>query len=237
MKKSLTAVAALSVLGVIPALSSASAAPTTLNGLSAQQILSTTLKAANAQKTATSVISTSVLGITLKGVTEAGPSSGIGYLTVNGHKGEIVYLRGVIYFKFDPTIVKFEFNSTSSTVANKWISLTKKSRYFANLAEGDTLPSLLQQLTPAGTLSATPTTVNGTSVIALVGKANSTVGAAGTQTLYVSTTAPFLPVAGKVHASSSGITLDIAIQMKNWGVTLNVTRPKVATSITKTALK
>jgi hypothetical protein len=101
-----------------------------------------------------------------------------------------------------------------------------------------TLPSVLQELTPAGPLSATTTTVDGKSVIAVAGKDNATVGVpGGTQTLYVSTTPPFLPVEGKVHATSSGITVDLVIQMKNWGVALNVIAPKVFTSITKTPLK
>jgi hypothetical protein len=239
MKRSLTAVAALSVLGVVPALSNAGAStPANLAGMSAQQVLATTLRAASAQTTAASVVSTSVLGITIKGVTESGPSSGDVFLTVNGHKGEIVYDGGVVYARFDPAVVNFEFHSTVSSVANKWISLTKTSRYYSNLAEGVTLPSVLEELTPVGTLSATPTTLNGRSVIALAGKDNATVGVpGGTQTLYVSTTAPFLPVEGKVHATTSGITLDLLIQMKNWGVTVDVTAPKVFTSIAKTPLK
>lgn len=239
MKKSMTAVAAMSVLVVIPALSSAAAStPSTLSGLSAQQILMTTLKAASAQKTVDSVITTSLLGLTIKAVAKSGPSSGIGYLSVNGHQGEIVYLKGVIYAKFDPTIVHFEFHSSVPSVANKWLSITKASRFFSNLALGDTLPSVLQELTPAGTLSATSTTVNGRSVIALSGKDNATVGVpGGTQTLYVSTSPPFLPVEGKVHATTSGVTLDLVIQMKNWGVALSVSAPKNFTPISKTSLK
>jgi hypothetical protein len=239
MKRSLTAVAALSVLGVIPVLSNAGAStPADLAGMSAQQILATTLRAASAQTTAASVVSTTVLGITIKGVTESGPSSGDVFLTINGHRGEIVYAAGVVYARFDPAIVDFEFHSTVTSVANKWISVTKTSRFYSGLAEGVTLPSVLLELTPAGTLSATPTTLNGKSVIALVGKDNATLGApGGTQTLYVSTTAPFLPVEGKVHATTSGITLDLLIQMKNWGVTFDVAAPKDFTSITKTPLK
>jgi len=81
-------------------------------------------------------------------------------------------------------------------------------------------------------------TVDAKSVIAVTGENNATVGVpGGTRTLYVSTTPPLLPVEGKVHATSSGVALDLVIQMKNWGVTLNVIAPKVFTSITKTPLK
>jgi hypothetical protein len=239
MKRSLSAVVALSVLGAVPALSSAGATTTAaLRTMSPSKILATTLKAASAKRTASSFVSTSVLGVTLKGVAESGPSSGEASVSVDGHTGEILNLGGVLYAKLDAAIVNFEFHSSVPSVANKWISITQASRYYSTLALGVSLPSVLQELTPAGRISATPTTLNAKSVIALTGKDNATVGVpGGTQTLYVSTTAPFLPVEGKVHVTTSGITLDLVIQMKNWGVSVNVRAPKVFTPIAQTPLK
>ena len=238
MKKILLSAAALSVAAVLPTLSSAAAStPITLTGMTPRQVLATTLRAA-AQRTADSVVTTSTQGLTLRAVTESGPSSSIGYLNVNGHRGEIIYLKGVVYARFDPAIVKFELNSTNASVANKWISITRTSRYYSNLAEGDTLPSVLQELSPAGTLSMSTTSFSGRNVVALTGTSNSTVGVpGGVQTLYVSPSAPFLPVGGDIRATTSGVSIDLVIQMKNWGTKVDVHAPRTSTPITKTPLK
>jgi hypothetical protein len=239
MKKILLSAAALSVAAVLPTLSSAAASTaTTLTGMTPRQVLATTLRAAAAQRTADSVVTTSTQGLTLRAVTESGPSSGIGYLNVNGHRGEIIYLKGVVYARFDPAIVKFELNSTNVSVANKWISITRTSRYYSNLAEGDTLPSVLQELSPAGTLSMSTTSFSGRNVIALTGASNATVGVpGGVQTLYVSPSAPFLPVGGDIRAITSGVSIDLVIQMKNWGAKVDVHAPSTSTPITTTPLK
>jgi hypothetical protein len=239
MKKSL-AVAALSLAGLVPLVTSASAAsPGSLTGLSARQVLAVTLHAANAQRSAGSVITTSVLGVTIRGVTVSGPRTGNVFIDINGHRGEIVYLKGVLYVKFDAAIVRFEFSKSVPAVADKWISLTTASRYYRSLATGITLPSVLNQLTPAGPVTVSgPMVLDGRSVLAVSGTPNATVGlSGGTQTLYVSVTAPFLPVAGDVTASQSGLNLDIRITLKNWGIPVTVTAPRSSTPIGATPLR
>src|ERR1035437_5958227 len=239
MKKSLTAVAALSVLGLVPAVSSASATtPVSLTGLTAKQILNISLKAAVAKKSATTVGTTSVLGISVREVTTSGPRSGYGNESINGHKGSIIYTGGVVYTKFDAFLIKFNYGVTDTAVDNKWISVTKASKFYRSLAQGITYPSVLQQLTPAGTLSAlAPTTINGVSAIGIVGKVSATFGLPkGTQTRYVSATAPSPPLTHEVRASERGVSVDIVITPKNWGVAVSVSPPKVFTPVAKTKL-
>jgi hypothetical protein len=239
MRKSLTAVAVLSVLGLVPALSSASGAtPTTLTGLSARQIMSTAIKASIGQGSATTVVTTSVLGIKVKEVTISGPRSGSGSEVINGHKGEIIYLNGVVYAKFDAFLVNFNYGVKDSAVANKWISITKGHKFYSNLSSGIAFPSVLQEMQPIGTLSASaPQIINGVSAIGVTGNPNPLSGTtSGSETLYVSTAAPFLPVEVTIKAVESGITVVLTVIPKNWGVPVTVTAPKDFTSISKTKL-
>ena len=239
MKRVLSAAAALIVLGVFPAVASTGASPrANLSAPTRAQIVATSFRAANAQKSVTTDISTTVLGMSVTGTTQSGHTSGAASVNVNGHTGQIVDVGGVLYTKFDATLVNFEFHSNVSSVANKWISITRASRFYPSLALGVVLPSVLQELTPAGPLRATSATWNGKRVIALSGTVNASLGVpGGTQTLLVSRTAPYLPLEGGVLAVTSGISLDITIRLKGWGVALHVFAPKVFTPISKTALK
>jgi hypothetical protein len=239
MRKSLTAVAVLSVSALVPTLSSAGAAtPTTLTGLSAQQIMSASIKAAIAKKSATTVVTTSVLSINVKEVTVSGPQSGSGSEVIDGHKGEVIYLKGVVYAKFDAYLVHFNYGVTDSAVVNKWISITKGHKFYSNLSSGITFPSVLQEMQPIGTLSASaPKTINGVSAIGITGNPSPLSGTtSGSETLYVSTTTPFLPVEVTIKAVESGITVVLTVIPKNWSVPVSVTAPKVFTSISKTKL-
>lgn len=231
--------AVISVIATVTMMPIANASPVPpLSTLNAPQILATSLKAATSQKSATSIVNTSIFGITAQVSTQSGLSSGISRVTVNGHSGEIIDSRGVIYANLDAAIVNFEFHSSAPAVANKWIAVSPRSRYFSNLSLGLTLPSILRELTPTGPLTKSMTVLNGRSVMSLTGRDNAAVGLpGGTQTLYVSTSAPFLPVGGHVHAATSGITFDLKIQLKDWGRPLRVNVPKTFTSIAATALK
>ncbi len=237
--KKYVAMGAASIYGLVPLMSSAGAStPTTLTGLSATQVLNVSLKAASAKHSATTVGSTKVLGVSLSENTTSGPSSGFGFETVNGHKGEVIYSKGIVYAKFDASLVNFNYGVTDNSVANKWISVTKGNKFYASLSSGITFPSVLQQMHPAGTLSLTaPTTIDGVSAIGIAGKINPTIAPlSGSETIYVSTTAPFLPVQVLVKESQSGVTANVVLTPKNWGIAVSVTAPKSFTPIAKTSL-
>ncbi len=235
--KKFVSIGVASFLGVVPLVTGAGAStPTTLTGLSATQVLSVSLKAASTKQSATTVLS--ALGNTLHAVITAGPRSGSGSEVLDGHKGEFIYSNGVIYTKFDATMVHFEFGVTDTSVANKWISATKSSKFYYGLSANLTLPSILLLMHPADVLSLTsPTTVNGVAVIGVAGKLSvADFGVGGTSTLYVSTTAPFLPEQLLLVESKSGLTANVTFTFKNWGVPVSVTAPKNFTPIGKTNL-
>jgi hypothetical protein len=230
-------VALLSVVGLFPTVTNAGASAT-LSGLSPSQILATSIRSAAREKSAATVATTTVLGISVKLVTNSGPRSGLGFETVDGHKGEVIFLNGVLYAKFDADLIKFNYGVSNAKAANKWISITKVSRYYNNLSTGIAFPSILAELQPSGTLSASsPSTLDGVSVIGITGKPNPVLGAtSGSQTLYVATTAPFLPVEVVIKADESSIPVVLTVTPKNWGAPVSVSAPGVFTPIARTTL-
>jgi hypothetical protein len=246
MKKYLTvAVAAAlttattSALLLVPAQTIAGAStPTSLTGLDAAQVLNVSLKAASTEHSASVVLTTQVGTNTVRQVITSGPRSGYATEDVVGHKGQYIYVHGVLYVKFDATLLHFMFGVSDNAVANKWISSTKGDKYYANMSEDLTLPSMLQVLHPSGTLALTaPTTINATSVIGVYGGLGGGFGTLqGNETLYVSAVAPYLPVQLVVNYTTAGTHVITLVTPKNWGVPVSVDAPTVFTSIKKTSL-
>lgn len=239
MKKILSSVASLSLACLALTVSTSGAStPTTLTGLSAGQILATSFAAANARGSFTTVGATTVLGVKLREVTSSGQRDGYGSENVNGHKGAVVFLRGVVYAKLDPYLVKLDFGVKNSQVANRWISVTRASRFYNSLAVGIAFPSVLQEMHPTGTLSTTPlTTINGVSVVGVSGRINPAINTSvGSETLYVATRAPFLPVQVVIEESQSGVNATITLTPRKWGIRVPVVAPRSFIPISTTAL-
>lgn len=250
--KKFVATGILWALGLVSMMSSVGAStPATLAGLSAAQVLNTSLKAANAQQSATTLSSVKILGsnnspiFDVRVVATSGPQSGYRFETIQGARDEIIYADGVAYGKFDAALIKVNFGSTDKTLANKWISFTKGNKFYNYLSSGNTLPSVLQGIHPSGILKLTaPTTINGVSVIGVTGKMNvptvtvsgPTVPVNGIETLFVSTTAPFLPKQMLVEQLQAGVTATTVVSFKNWGRDTPFPAPKNFTPFAQTGL-
>ena len=240
MKKFLVAAATLSLLGVVAPIASAGAtAPVSLTGLSAAQVVAVTDAAALAKGSVTRSVIADILGNSVTSLTVSLLRSGIQHGSVKGHKVEAIFVNGVVYVKLDAVEAKAYFGASVTGVANKWISFTKGHTGFATFDQGLTLPGLLKIIAPSGTLSVTgPTSIDGQSVLAVSGNLyGATSSIQGTQTLYVSTTAPFLPVSVVVLSALSGSNKPFeTISFKNWGVQPTITRPAVFTPSWKTKI-
>ncbi len=239
LRKHLLTVATCSLLAMPTLASSASAAtPTTLAGLSPTQILDTSLAAAASRGSATTIGSTTVLGIHLRETTTSGPRSGYGSETINGHRGAVVFLNGVVYAKLDSYLLKLDYGVSDNAEANKWISVTKASKAYAALAAGIAFPSVLREMRPTGVLTTTPlATVDGVATVGVSGAINPSFGVStGSQTLEVSDVAPFLPVRVVVTTSEAGASATIVLTPKNWGEAVTAVAPKVNTPIARTSL-
>jgi hypothetical protein len=102
--------------------------------------------------------------------------------------------------------------------ANKWLSFPSGDAAYKSISQTLNLSSLLQEVTPTGTISKlSPSVVDGRSVIGLRGELPGELGG----TLYVSTTGPPLPVE-EVSPGSGGTTTAV---FSNWGEPVNVTAP------------
>ena len=233
-----TAVAVSLFASLAAGTNAAASTAMSLHKLTATQILNISLSAARAQKSVDSLVTTSIFGLTAKVQTQSGASSGRSLVNVNGHSGEVLEVHGTVFAKLDAVMVNFEFHTSAPSLANKWISVPRQSRYFSTISTGITLASVLDELTPVGALTQSITNFNGVHVVALSGSANSSVDLpGGTQILYVSTKAPFLPVGGRVHLSASGVNLDLAVRITHWGVPLRISAPSTFTKISATTLK
>ncbi len=228
MKRSLVATVVLGLVIVAPAVGAGATAPTSLSGLTGAQVVAASEAAALAQGAVTRSVTADILGSSLTSLTVTMLRSGIQFGRIKGHKVEAIYLHGVVYVKLDAVAAKTYFGASVTGVANKWISFTKGHTGFAIFDQGLTLPGLLKILGPSGTLSVTgPTTFDSQSVLAVSGNLyGATSSIQGTQTLYVSTTAPFLPVGMVVLSALSGSNRPFeTVTFKNWGVQADITRP------------
>lgn len=230
MKKFLLAAALVGLSAVVP-LSGAAAAPPSLAGLSARQVLAWSVVAMHSAKSVTRISHEKVLTQSVTATTSSTWNAGVQHLDLLGRRGEVVFVHGVVYVRLDAGLVTPEFHSKVAGVANRWVSFTRVSKYYAVFSTGLTLSSLLSKIAPTGVLTMSrPITLNGVNVVAIAGKVattNSLVKASAT--LFIATTPPFLPVQETITALVSGVTVSAVTMFKNWGSPLEIVAPKVFT--------
>jgi hypothetical protein len=243
MRKSIAALSVVSVLGLVPAMSSAGAStpissPASLSGLTASQVIATSIAAARAEGTVTRIFNEKVLSTDVTTITNSTNGAATQSLIINGHKGEIVLDKGVVYIKLDNTLVTAEYRASLPSLANKWISFTKGHTHYSNFIQGLALSAVLASLQPVGTLTlSAPQIVNGVQVVGVSGNAaTSSTLAQVSETVFVSTTAPYLPVGEAITATSSGIVGHGTVTLKNWGSPITVTPPRTFTPSWKTKI-
>jgi hypothetical protein len=228
MKRTLATVIAVCLLGLIPASEASAGVPSTLTGLSGAQIVNVSIKDALATGSCTRTAVENVLGTAVTSTTTSTLRTGRQTGRVKGHTIHVVFVDSVVYAKFDAGFVTSAFGKSIRSIVNKWVAFNSRSKYYATFADGMTLPLLAKILVPAGTLSVlAPTTMNGRSVIGVAGwPYGATSAADGIQTLYVSSSAPYLPVRMEVRSALSGSNKPLVdVSFKNWGARVTITHP------------
>jgi hypothetical protein len=151
--------------------------------------------------------------------------------------GPDVYVRGsaaslTLSLKYPSSLAK--------QYAGKWISLDSSDPPFSSFA-GAILPSAeLQDYIPAGDLVlGKPTTLRKQAVLPVSGTAPAVAGGKGIATLYVSATAPFVPVGGALIGIGTQSADNEAVAFTAWGekVDFPVPSPVVAYSSIHVAKK
>ena len=205
---------------------------------SGRQIIAGAMVAAKAMGSVTSSSSTTISGQAYSLVTNASLTSGQQTLRLGAAKTVVRVVGGVIYINDTDTAIQAQFGVSDPKYANRWIEIPSTNSYFAHFNTFILLSSLLSEVAPGGTLKTTKTTmVDKTSVVGVTGKPNIHLGlASGTETVYVSTLAPHLPV--ELVASDVVQTQreTFVVIFTNWGKRFNVTKPTTSIPISSTDL-
>jgi hypothetical protein len=149
----------------------------------------------------------------------------------NGNGTFVVMSPQMAYVQGDTTALEQNLQMNRDDArkyAGKWIAVPSSSSFYAGASSGLTVSSLLTNVTPSAPLSLTkPTTIDGKSVVGVSGGLPSWAQPyVGTFVLYISTEAPYLPVADVVHGiDGSGKTMTGTDHMSNFGKPLNLTAP------------
>lgn len=137
-----------------------------------------------------------------------------------------------LYLYADAKTYADDFDVKKSTLANEWVLVPPTNKNYADLSSAILTTSVMQQLVDIDDLKEVGAdTVNGQATIALRGDA----GASGTETVYVSTAAPYLPVAVAGASTEDGQKVSEELVFSKWGEKFSVAKPPkyvVATSAT-----
>jgi hypothetical protein len=203
-----------------------------LSGKTAKQVLAVTVAAAEAQGSV-HLATTNTSGPPGSGTYDVNRSDGRQTVT-NGAQGNADFLAvpGHAYVKGDATFLQNGLGapaSDASLYAGKWISFTPSDPGYQQIAAADTLASAIGESTPTGALTLLPTrTVDGQTVEGVSGGLPHDIsqgGAKGSQVLYVSTTAPYLPVEVVTSGSLDGHSGTTVVTFSRWGESVYVAAP------------
>jgi hypothetical protein len=211
----------------------------TLVGKSASQVVSIAMAAATA-KGSVHLVSTDT-GAGAPGGSTYDVARNEGKQTVSGGTtgtASLVLISGVAYVQGDAAFLQNTFGfpaNAASTYAGMWISFQSTDTGYQQIVDGDTLASALADSTPSGAVALKGTSViDHKTVLAVSGGLPPNVsgaGVTGSVVLYVSTTAPFLPVELVEQGTVSGQSGTTTVVFSTWGEDVLVLAPTNATPI------
>jgi hypothetical protein len=121
-------------------------------------------------------------------------------------------------------------NAQAAKYAGKWISLQKTDAPYETVAKALAPSAELTPYTPVGNLRVgNVSTLRGRSVLAVSGGASEQAGATATATLYVSTSAPFVPVGGSLVGTGAQKGDSEVVAFTAWGERVHPQAPTSAT--------
>jgi hypothetical protein len=171
---------------------------------------------------------------TVQLVTDAGMTHGRQAVTGSGGTATfLVVSPHMAYVKGDATSLAAYLQMPrpeAAKYAGRWIAVPSSSPAYAGAALGLTVSPLLPRVAPSAPLRFTkPTTIDGKSVVGVSGSFDTpeaAAGWAGTQVLYISTAAPYLPIELTQHGTAGNRQpLTDASHMSGYGEPVVVTAP------------
>jgi hypothetical protein len=137
-----------------------------------------------------------------------------------------------LYMNADAKAYSADFGVKKTTLANEWVLVPSSNKNYANISSAILVPSVLQQLVDVNHLKEVGVgSVNGQAALEIRGDA----GASGTETVYVSTAAPYLPIAVAAVSTEEGEKVSDELVFSKWGEKFTVAKPAkfvVATNAT-----
>jgi len=204
----------------------------------AHQIVATALSTATKLGSVTMTSSTKMSGQDYSLVTLSSAASGQQTLRVGTAKTIVRVVGGNVYINDSATAIQAQFGVSAPKYANRWIEITPASSYFTHFNSFILMPSLLSELAPGDPLkTAKVMTVDRTSVIGVTGRPNIHLGlASGSETLYVATSTPHVPVELVAADVVQGQREVFVITFTHWGQRVNINRPTSSILISSTNL-
>lgn len=204
----------------------------------ARQIVATAMSTAAKMGSVIMSSSTTVSGQKYSLVTISSAKAGQQTLRVGTAKTIVRVVGGRVYINDTDTAIQAQFGVSDPKYANRWIEITSTNSYFTHFNSFILLPSLLSEVAPGDPLKTTKvTTLEKSSVVGVTGRPNIHLGlASGSETLYVSTGAPHVPVELVASDVVQGQREVFVINFTHWGQRISVNEPSNSTPISSTNL-
>jgi hypothetical protein len=123
-----------------------------------------------------------------------------------------------------------DFDVAKTSLANKWVLVPSTNKNYGNIADAILVKSVMQQLVDIGSVKDVgAVSFDGQTALALRGDA----GASGTETIYVSATAPYLPIGLSAEATEEGHKIINELVFSKWGEKFSVKAPATYLVATK----
>jgi hypothetical protein len=205
-----------------------------LAGKSASEVLAATMIAARQRGSVHQLESDKPSG---GGTYDVGANEGKQTIS-DGNEGSatLLVLPGMAYLKADASFLQNQLGTSiasASQYAQHWISFQPSYANWTELVAGDTFASALTDATPVGKLSLTAVrTVDGQNVVGVSGDVAADLlptGARGSEVLYVSIVAPYLPVELVTSGTFQGQSVSSTLTFSDWGERISVAAPSGAT--------
>jgi hypothetical protein len=209
-----------------------------LAGKTPSQILSAALAAARTEATVHFTLDVSGTNVQETVVGNLGLLEGQEELTLGTQQVEAELVDQTTYLDATAGWLQSDLGlpaAVAAAYADRWISSTSSDPLYRHITQSVTLNGVLSQITPSGRLRASrPGTLRGRVVIGVTGglPGPPRAGTTGQAQLYVSTTAPDVPVGFTSEARASGQQLTEVGTFSDWGGALDLRPPPGAVPYT-----
>jgi hypothetical protein len=172
-------------------------------------------------------------GTTEQIITDAGTSQGRQVITSStGNFTILLASPQMAYVQGDATFLEQNFQMSqeeATKYAGQWIAVPSSNSSFAPFVTFLTVSSIMTGAPPSAPLRLTkPTSIDGKSVVGVSGGLGpyEPSGHYGTQVLYISTVAPYLPASVVLHGTNGNAATETATDhMSDYGESVSVTAP------------